>query len=122
METRIGYDHNRKKYTFNTSGEYYKPLSSTEKIFVGEWSKFAAAIFYTKLVHDIGYRDGMRWGTPCLIPYDNGIVGYQCGQYYKTIEEAKKDFEGYSQLSPKVGCIAYVDVWLAVNNKKTKEI
>ena len=115
MDSRIGFDYKGKKFSFKTDGEYFKPNSSKEGIFDGEWSQFAAAVFYTKLVHDYGYREGMSYGTPCLIEYDNGIVGYQCGQYYKTLEEAKEHFEGYSRLSPKVGVIAYVDAWLAIN-------
>lgn len=120
MDSRIGYDHKGKKYTFNTSGEYFKPLSSSsiKKIFEGKDSNYAAAILYTKLKHDAGYREENRFGTPSIERYDNGIVGYQCINYYTSLAQAKKEFEGYSQLSPKVGTIAYVDTWLAINNDK----
>ena len=117
METRIGHDYKGKKHSFKTNGEYFPPLSkNTKNIFEGDKSKFAAAILYTKLVKDAGYREVNRWGSPCIEWYDNGIVGYQCINYYKTIEEAKKEYEGYRQLSPKVGTIAYVDIWLAIND------
>lgn len=116
METRIGYDYKGEKYTFKTDGEYFPPLSkNTKNIFEGDDSKFAAAILYTKLVKDIGYREANLWGTPCIERYDNGIVGYQCFSYYTSIEEAKRRYEGYRLLSPKVGTIAYVDIWLAIN-------
>lgn len=118
METRIGYDNKGKSHTFNTSGEYFKPLSSTKKIFEGENPNYVAAILYTKLQHDRGYREENRWGSPSIEKYDNGVVGYQCINYYTSLAQAKKEFKAYSQLSPKVGTIAYVDIWLAVNNNK----
>lgn len=118
MVLRIGYDHKGKKYTFNTSGEYFKPLSSIKKIFEGKDLNYAAAILYTKLKHDAGYREDNRWDSPSIERYDNGIVGYQCINYYTSLAQAKKEFECYSQLSPKAGTIAYVDTWLAVKNNK----
>ena len=118
MEARTGRDYKGKVFTFKTEGEYFKPLLSTKAIFEGNDSKYAAAILYTKLKQDIGCHIVNRWGSDCIENYDNGVVGYQCINYYTTLKEAKEEFEGYSRLSPKVGTIAYVDIWLAVNNNK----
>ena len=118
METRIGIGTDGKKYEFQTEGEYYPPNSDANELFKPDFTKFACCVLYTKLRRDDGYKDGMRWGSPSWEYYDNGVVGYQNGQFYETIEEGKQHLENYSQLSPKIGTIAYVDVWLAINDNK----
>lgn len=118
METRIGKDYKGKSYKFKTDGEYFSPLCrNTSGIFEG-FESSAAAILYTKVVEDRGCHIVNSFGTDVIENYDNGLVGYQCISYYKSLDEAKRDFEGYSKLSPKVGVVAYVDAWLAVNNNK----
>ena len=117
METRTCYDYKGKMHTFKTDGEYFKPYCDANPIF-GDNRTYAAAVLYTKVVNDKGWKIETRFGTDQIVNYDNGLVGYQCINYYHSLEEAKKHFEGYSQLSPKVGVVAYVDAWLAENPKK----
>jgi hypothetical protein len=119
MDTRVGYDFNGKKHEFKTDGVYFCPNSDTNEIFDGGYSsKFNAAILYTKIVEDKGYKVTNRYGIPYTENYNNGLVGYQCLNYYDTIEEAQRELVSYKELSPKVGVVAYVDVWLAINKNK----
>ena len=117
MDTRTGYDYKGKMHTFKTDGEYFKPYCDTSPIF-GDDCAYAAAVLYTKVVEDKGWKIETRFGTDQIVNYNNGLVGYQCIDYYYSLEEAKKHFEGCSRLSPKVGVVAYVDTWLAENPKK----
>lgn len=117
MDTRTGYDYKGKMHTFKTDGEYFKPYCDTNPIF-DDNSIYVAAILYTKVVEDKGWKIEPRFGTDQIVSYDNGLVGYQCINYYRSLEEAKKQFKWYGQLSPKVGVVAYVDAWLAENPKK----
>lgn len=117
MKTRTGYDYKGRMHTFKTDGEYFKPYCDTNPIF-DDNSIYVAAILYTKVVEDKGWKIEPRFGTDQIVSYDNGLVGYQCINYYRSLEEAKKQFKWYGQLSPKVGVVAYVDAWLAENPKK----
>ena len=52
--------------------------------FDGFGKDIVAVVLYTKVQHDKGYDSN-------LFPYDNGLVGWQCMNGFKSIEEAKKD-------------------------------
>lgn len=99
METRTGYDYKGKMHTFKTDGEYFKPYCNANSIF-DDNSIYVAAILYTKVVEDKGWKIEPRFGTDQIVSYDNGLVGYQCINYYRSLEEAKKQFKWYGQLSP----------------------
>lgn len=96
---------------FEVDDNYIPPLSCTKSIFEGDKSKFAAAILYTKVVRDKGHTDDLK-------KYDNGLVGYQCIDYFDSLKEAKEKLPTYEALTPKVGVVDYIDIWLANNNKK----
>ena len=117
METRTGYDYKGNMHTFKTDGEYFKPYCDVNQIFRNNHI-YAAAILYTKVVEDEGWKIETHFGIDKIVNYNNGLVGYQCINYYNSLEDAKKHFEEYSQLSPKVGVVSYVDAWLAENPKK----
>lgn len=59
----------------------------------------------SKVQHDKGYDSN-------LFPYDNGLVGWQCMNGFKSIEEAKKDLADRKKLTPKYGVEAYADVFM----------
>ena len=117
METRTGYDYKGNMHTFKTDGEYFKPYCDVNQIFRNNHI-YAAAILYTNVVEDEGRKIETHFGIDKIVNYNNGLVGYQCINYYNSLEDAKKHFEEYSQLSPKVGVVSYVDAWLAENPKK----
>lgn len=73
--------------------------------FDGFGKDIVAVVLYTKITHDKGYDSN-------LFPYDNGLVGWQCENGFKSIEEAKKDFEDRKKLSPKYGVEGYADVFM----------
>lgn len=105
-----------KTRTFTYNGDdYLIPYAVTEKdkqeLFEG-FPRMKACVLYTEIVVDRGSRIGMRYGSPCLIEYNNGQVGYQNGQFFATIEEAKRDYEARKKLSAKIGVVGYCDVQL----------
>lgn len=94
----------------------YKTLDDPNK---KEWFKIypnaKACVLYTEVKSDSGHIYEERFGVPHLEPYDNGLVGYQGGHYFNTLEEAEKQLEMAKGLSPKVGTLAYADVFMVVN-------
>ena len=50
--------------------------------------------------------------------YDNGQVGYQQINFFSNMGEAENDFAIRSRLSPKIGTIAYADVFMITKNGK----
>ena len=74
-------------------------------VFDGFGDDIVAVVLYTKVQHDKGYDSN-------LSPYDNGLVGYQCMNAFKTIEEAEKDYKDRKRLTPKYGVEAYADVFM----------
>ena len=115
METRIGIGTDGKSHSFKVNDKYYPPYSNTNGLF-SKFKKCACCVLYTELKDDYGEVENPA--IPCLIPYNNGVVGYQSYNFYDTIEEGKEELKKYSKLSPKMGTIAYVDVWLAINDNK----
>ena len=73
--------------------------------FDGFGKDIVAVVLYTKVQHDKGYDSN-------LFPYDNGLVGWQCMNGFKSIEEAKKDLADRKKLTPKYGVEAYADVFM----------
>ena len=103
--------------TFTYNGEYLIPYAITEKdkreLFKG-FPRMKACVLYTKIVVDRGSRVEMSYGSPCLVSYNNGQVGYQNGQFFATIEEAERDYEARKRLSAKIGVVGYCDVQLVL--------
>lgn len=107
-----------KQRTFKYDGDdYLIPYAVTEnakrELFKG-FPRMKACVLYTKIVIDSGFRSEMSYGSPCLVSYNNGQVGYQNGQFFATIEEAKRDYEARKQLSAKIGVVGYCDVQLII--------
>ena len=114
--TRTAIATNGKKYTFKVDENYYTPEKGNKAyVFMGE--KFHYAVLYTEIKEDKGWRIEKRWGTDCMVDYDNGLVGYQQMRFYKTYEEAKEAFENRKQVVGKL-CddgTAFADVFLVSN-------
>lgn len=116
MRIREAYCTDGKTRKFRVHDDY-KTLDDPNK---QEWFKIypnsKACVLYTKVKADSGHIVGeTAWGTPYIEPYDNGLIGYQGGHYFDTIEEAEKQFEMAKGLSPKVGTLAYADVFMVIN-------
>ena len=92
-----------KRVTFNVDEHYCLENDNPEKIFnevfFGMFSKMPFALGYTKVVHDKGYREEMRFGSPSIEHYDNGLVGYQNFSFYGSEEEVLLEFANKSKLS-----------------------
>lgn len=111
-------DGRQRTFTYNgDAGEYLIPYAVTEnnkrELFKG-FPRMKACVLYTTIVVDSGSRIEMSWGCPKLVYYNNGQVGYQNGQFFATIEEAKRDYEARKQLSAKIGVVGYCDVQLII--------
>lgn len=103
-----------KQRTFSYEGAYYTLENiNKEEIFDG-FEDCNACVLYTTIKHDKGWREAVIYGTPRIEDYDNGLVGYQNYNFFKDIEEAKKDFENRKKLSTKVGTIGYCDILLII--------
>ena len=109
-----------KTVSFSVDLHYYLPLPNADKstIFNGHFKDSKFCVAYTKVVHDCGYHDVMRWGTPSLEHYDNGNVGYQCFNYFNNEDDALEDYNARKKLTRKdfTKTIAYADVFLIENN------
>ena len=107
---------NGKKYTFKVDKNYYTPEKDNKTyVFMGE--KFHYAVLYTEVKEDKGWHIESRWGTDCIVDYDNGLVGYQQMSFYKTYKEAQEAFESRKQVVGKL-CddgTAFADVFLVSN-------
>ena len=108
-----------KKITFKVNGEYYRPENFSSHIsdIFEEFKNMRYCVLYTKIVHDRGYREISSFGSPSLENYDNGLVGYQNGQFFKDEAEAKDDYAKRQKLTG-YDC-DYADVFL-VENKSRK--
>jgi hypothetical protein len=105
--------------TFNMGDKhYYTPGADKSIVFDGLFKDHKFCVCYTKVCSDSGYRTEMRWGSPELVHYDNGNIGYQCFNYFNDRKEAEDDFEGRKKLTPKdfTKTFAYCDVFLVENN------
>ena len=99
-----------KTYTFRVDLPYHTEDSyDAEEIFKGWAQKYA--VLYTEIKEDKGEELVERWGLPRLEKYDNGLVGYQQGQLFDTYDEMMRDFKIRQKLVPKVGDVAYCDVF-----------
>ena len=112
-----------KNITFSYDGKYYLynliNSNGIQEVFKG-WEKFSACVIYTRVIHDVIDVIEMNYGVPMNVCEDNGLVGYQNFNFFKTIDEAKEDFKLRCKLSPKVGVIGYADVFMVINNNIKK--
>lgn len=104
-----------KKISFKVDGDYYTNANKNE-LFEGDFVDFVHdfnyCVAYTTIKHDKGWKEENRWGTPSIVEYDNGIVGYQNFNFFRYKETAEIYYNRLKQLSPKVGTIGYADVFL----------
>lgn len=105
-----------KGYTFLVDKNYFIPDNANE-IFK-EIKGIVACVFYTEIKQDKGERFSERFGVPRMERYDNGQVGYQQINFFSNLREAENDFASRSRLSPKIGTIAYADVFMITKNGK----
>ena len=115
-EIRTAIATNGKKYTFKVDKNYYTPEKDNKSfVFMGE--KFHYAVLYTEVKKDKGWHIESRWGTDCIVDYDNGLVGYQQMGFYETYKEAQEAFERRKQVVGKL-CddgTAFADIFLVSN-------
>lgn len=103
-------------FTYN-GGTYYIPYgisNEDKKDLFKDFPNAKACVLYTEIVVDRGSRVETHYGIPCLIEYNNGQVGYQNGQFFNDITEAKHDYNLRKRLSAKFGIIGYCDVQLVL--------
>ena len=101
-----------KKISFKVDGDYYTNENKNE-LFDDDFVKdHKYCVAYTTIKHDKGWKEENRWGTPSIVEYDNGIVGYQNFDFLEHKEEAETLYNQRKKLSPKVGTIGYADVFL----------
>ena len=102
-----------KNITFTcSSGRYLVPpftKEEKEELFEG-FEHCSFVVLYTYIHHDKGWT--CNDNDLYIQHYDNGLVGYQGGNFYKTEKEAKASYEICKKYTPKVGTIAYCDVFL----------
>ncbi len=118
-EIRTAIATNGKKYTFKVDKNYYTPeKGNKEHIFdVAKelhGNEYHYAVLYTEVTEDKGWRIESRWGSDCIVDYDNGLVGYQQLGFYKTLKEAQEAFEIEKKVVGKL-CddgTAFADVFL----------
>jgi len=105
--------------TFNVDIHYTvigdNPKKLAEEVFNGIFKKMPYCVAYTKVFYDKGYKDGMLWGSPAMIPYDNGLVGYQNFNFFIDKEEAQNDYKFRSKLDDDYPDGRYSDVFLFEN-------
>lgn len=115
-EIRTAIATNGKKYTFKVDKNYYTPEKGNKSfVFMGE--KFHYAVLYTEIKEDKGWHIESRWGTDCIVDYDNGLVGYQQMGFYETYKDAQRAFENRKKIVGKL-CddgTAFADVFLVSN-------
>ena len=101
-----------KQVEFTCSSNYLVPPFSQAEIdeIFSNFPETNFCVLYTTISRDKGvhYPEDSLYG----VPYDNGNIGYQNGQFFTDVEEAKKSFKLSSLLTPKVGTIGYCDVYL----------
>ena len=103
-----------KKISFKVDGVYYTKENKDE-LFDGEFNQGCNyCVAYTTIKHDRGWKGVNIWGTPSIVNYDNGIVGYQNFDFFEDKETAEDLYNQCKKLSPKVGVIGYADVFLFV--------
>lgn len=101
-----------KKISFKVDGDYYTNENKDE-LFDEEFVKdYKYCVAYTTIKHDRGWKEENMWGTPSIVNYDNGIVGYQNFNFLEYKETAEVLYNHLKKLSPKVGVIGYADVFL----------
>ena len=112
-----------RKITF-TIDEDYVTIENSEKkkdsIFNGVFSNMLYCVAYTKVKHDIGSKIRSLYGSPSIMDFDNGLVGYQCFDFYNNENEAKDRFNSCSKLDDKYDGTKYCDIMLIKNKKVVK--
>lgn len=122
-EIRTAKATNGKKYTFKVDKTYYTPEKGNKEHIIGVAKGFYGnerhyAVLYTEIKEDKGWRVETHWGHGCIVDYDNGLVGYQQMDFYKTYEEAQEAFENRKKVVGKL-CddgTAFADVFLVKLN------
>ena len=119
MKIRNSVSTQGKRVEFKVDEDYYT-LENGDKslVFDGSFVKAKYCVAYTKVKRDCGTRLETWYGVPTWVPYDNGMIGYQCFNFFDNEEEARKDFEDRKKLTPKTftNTFAYADVYLIENN------
>lgn len=118
MKIRNSVSTQGKKVVFKVDEDYYTPENGDKSlVFNGLFAKSKYCVAYTKVKRDCGTRMGTMYGSPALIPYDNGTIGYQCFNFFDNEEDARKDFKDRKKLTPKTftNTFAYADVYLIEN-------
>ena len=119
MKIRNSVSTQGKRVEFKVDEDYYT-LENGDKslVFDGSFVKAKYCVAYTKVKRDCGTRIETWYGVPTWVPYDNGMIGYQCFNFFDNEEEARKDFEDRKKLTPKTftNTFAYADVYLIENN------
>lgn len=101
-----------KKISFKVDGVYYTKENKDE-LFDGEFNQdHKYCVAYTTIKHDKGWKEENKFGTPSIVQYDNGLVGYQNFNFLDYKETAEALYNHLKKLSPKVGTIGYADVFL----------
>lgn len=121
-EIRTAKATNGKKYTFKVDKNYYTPEKGNKAYITDVAKGFYEnerhyAVLYTEVKEDKGWHIESRWGTDCIVDYDNGLVGYQQMGFYETYKEAQEAFESRKQVVGKL-CddgTAFADVFLVSN-------
>ncbi len=100
------------KISFKVDGIYYTKENKDE-LFDGEFNQDCKyCVTYTTIKHDKGWKEENKFGTPSIVQYDNGLVGYQNFNFLDYKETAEALYNHLKKLSPKVGTIGYADVFL----------
>jgi len=100
------------KISFKVDGVYYTKENKDE-LFDGEFNQGCKyCVAYTTIKHDKGWKEENKFGTPSIVQYDNGLVGYQNFEFFGYKETAETYYNNRKMLSPKIGTIGYADVFL----------
>lgn len=119
MKIRNSVSTQGKRVKFKVDEDYYTPENGHKSlVFGGLFAKLKYCVAYTKVKRDCGKRFETRYGVPAWVDYDNGMIGYQCFNFFDNKEDARKDFEDRKKLTPKTftNTFAYADVYLIENN------
>lgn len=101
-----------RKISFKVDGVYYTKENKDGLFDEGFAKDNKYCVAYTTIKHDKGWKEENMWGTPSIVNYDNGKVGYQNFNFFEHKETAEACYNDLKKLSPKVGVIGYADVFL----------
>ena len=116
MRTRQSFTTQGKRISFKVDNNYYVIGDDKKKVFEGFFKNHKYAVAYTKVKTDYGTRYENRFGVPTSVRYNNGLVGYQCFNYFNDMAEAMRDFDDRKKLTPKYMGGDYTDVFFIEND------